>query len=137
MKMYEAIARAADARTRCLVTGNQEWRDIWTEKLRAMQKELPSGSGIDNGTKIIMDECDITRIVLICDYHHMNQDGFYDGWTHHRIVAKPTFMGIDVRVATGPNKNDIKEYLANVYGDALDTEYDDPTRPAELAEVTS
>ena len=49
----------------------------------------------------------------------MNEGGFYDGWTTHDIIVTPSLVTtIDVRV-TGRNKNDIKDYLAEMFDDVL------------------
>lgn len=97
----QRIAHLVAARANCAKTGNTEWYGKHSDALDAIERELPSGSGIDDGTKIDRNKTTATRIVLIAGYHHMNENGMYDGWTSHRITITPTFDGIDVRV-TGP-----------------------------------
>jgi hypothetical protein len=48
----------------------------------------------------------------------MNGDGYYDGWTDHTVIVTPTFSGIDITV-TGRDKNDIKNYIGEVFYDCL------------------
>jgi hypothetical protein len=53
--------------------------------------------------------------VFTCSYHHMNSDGYYDGWTEHEIIAKPSLVhGIDLEVK-GRNRNEIKDYLHDTF----------------------
>ncbi len=92
------------------------------KRLTIMQDELPSGSGIDCGTEIDLDESSGKKIVLSLSYHHMNDGGMYDGWTDHKVILEPSFSGYDIRV-TGRDRNQIKEYLADTFAHALDTEY--------------
>ena len=84
----------------------------WECHKKKILDSMPSGSGIDNGTKVISVQD--SRVILSCEFHHMNANGYYDGWTKHNIVFYSEFCGVRVAV-TGVNKNDIKEYLADVY----------------------
>ena len=87
-------------------------------KLHALEDSLPSGSGIDGGTKIDKSSKP-DRLILTMSFHHMDETGTYDGWTEHAIIVKPSLaFGVDIKI-TGRDKNGIKEYLAEVYQDAL------------------
>jgi hypothetical protein len=125
------IAETADWAERAQNNESAQWGDIARSRLAQLVDLLPSGSGIDNGTKLV--SADSTKIVLSAEYHHMNDGGYYDGWTTHRITIRAQFGGIDVTIG-GRNRDDIKEYLAQVYYDALSaqvTEFVDPeTREA-------
>jgi hypothetical protein len=81
---------------------------------------LPSGSGVDSGCAIDLDRQKPGRIVIDCSFHHMNEGGYYDGWTEHQVIVTPCFgHWPDIRV-TGRNRNDIKEYLGELFRHALD-----------------
>lgn len=86
---------------------------------------LPSGSGIDCGTKL--DESSTSeRLVFTFGFHHMDECGFYDGWTEHKAIVTPTLTshsGFKLRI-TGRDRNDIKEYLHQVFDSALDESID-------------
>lgn len=88
------------------------------EMLASLKDCLPSGSGIDSGTTIEIADCLENLIVLSCSYHHMNYVGYYVGWTDHTIRVSPTFDGFDLRI-TGKDRNDIRDYLGEVYYHAL------------------
>jgi hypothetical protein len=104
----------------CIKNHNSLWEERHRQRLEWLEKNvLPSGSGIDCGTKILYDECQPgKRVVLFAEFHHMNETGYYDGWTEHRIVVRPIFSGIDIQIG-GRNRNDIKDYLADVYYNVL------------------
>lgn len=95
---------------------NAQWGPIARKRLDQLVNMLPSGCGIDCGTKLV--SASASRIVLECSFHHMNDCGYYDGWTEHRITVRPTFDGMELTIS-GRNRNDIKEYLHEVYALAL------------------
>lgn len=115
MKVYQAIASAISAMPR-------EWAE---ERLDLIEREyLPSGSGIDAGCKILVEESHKDRIVIQTEFHHMNEVGYYDGWTQHKIIVTPSLIyGFDLRI-TGRDRNGIKEYLAQLFSHALEQEFD-------------
>lgn len=119
-KVYEHIARAL---LHIEMTANEESR---AEKMLLLEEWVrshgPSGSGIDTGTKL--ERSTSERIVLRCEFHHMNDAGYYTGWTSHTVIVKPSFCtGIEVSI-TGHDKNQIKEYLGDVYYQWLKEEID-------------
>ena len=117
----QEIAYIADAYNRCVETGNHEWAEKHGETLEWIRKQfLPSGAGIDSGCEIVTDECRPDKIVLSFGYHHMNDAGMYDGWTQHKAIIKPAFRGLNICI-TGPNRNDVKDYLFEVFSDAMDS----------------
>jgi len=45
----------------------------------------------------------------------MNEHGFYDGWTEHRITVKPSLaFGFELTIS-GRDRNEIKDYLSDVF----------------------
>lgn len=117
-QLYVVLAETIDSYHRCKTHKNEEWLSIHEERLENLAtNHLPSGSGIDSGTTI-----DITRsnrkIVLDTGFHHMNEAGFYDGWTHHTIIVRPEFGSFRLSIS-GRDRNQIKKYLHNVFYHAL------------------
>lgn len=131
--LIKAIASRIDARRNCLAkipnakTGEGlpavEWFGKHTDWLHAAEKKyLPSGAGIDSGTKIDLDHSTGDRIVFTTSYHHMDQNGMYDGWTEHTVTVRPSFVyGLDIRIS-GRDRNQIKDYLADVFRECLEQE---------------
>ncbi len=117
--VIQMIASTLQSRRNCLkANASLEWVPKHEDTLKNLQYELPSGSGIDHGTKIDLDASNDSRIVLQMDYHHMNENGYYDGWTSHTIKVTPTFEGFDLAIG-GRDRNQIKEYLADILHHAL------------------
>lgn len=116
--VVEAISRATVARLNCIARGNADATARWDRYLSAIQREcLPSGSGFDNGTAIV--GADSASVVLRTAFHHMDEQGSYDGWTTHRVTARASFaLGMELTIG-GPNRNDIKDYIADVFQAAL------------------
>tara|TARA_R110000868_G_scaffold96843_3_gene266311 strand:- start:2456 stop:2845 length:390 start_codon:yes stop_codon:yes gene_type:complete len=116
--IYQVIAGRTEAIKSCIKTGSKEWEDKHGEILDAIEKDLPRGSGIDSGTTIDRELTTRSKIVLKTAYHHMDTNGYYDGWTEHTVIVTPSFDGIDIRI-TGRNRNDIKDYLHEIFDHAL------------------
>jgi len=116
LPLYRLIARAGDALRHATNNGNEEWQQAWQELLEKCEELLPSGSGFDAGTEIEYAGSD--KIVLRTAYHHMI-DGYYDGWTEHTVTVIPSLAhGFDIRVG-GRDRNNVKEYIAEVFVDVL------------------
>lgn len=117
------IVTTLRAKANCERVDNAAWLERHTDLLQWIERNrLPSGSGINCGTRIDWAKSTDARLVLTCSFHHMDENGMYDGWTNHSVIVVPTFSGIDVRV-TGRNRNQIKEYLADTFFEALTQRY--------------
>lgn len=119
MKVYQFLADLCERAKR-------KNDDDYLDEARNFVKQYgPSGSGIDCGTRLVKGGNG--RLVLDFDYHHMNDCGMYDGWTHHTIHIVPILSSdYDIRI-TGRDRNDIKEMLYDQYIEFLNTEYTDFT----------
>ncbi len=124
-KLYAVLASLVQARANCAESHNEEWFVRHTERaLKLVSEYMPSGSGIDNGTKLDIDISGPNKLVFLTSYHHMNDCGYYDGWTEHTVIVTPSLQhGFEVRI-TGRDRNDTKEYLHDVFCEALDTDCD-------------
>ena len=128
IKVYRRIAQLVDARWRCLKSDNNGWAQRHDEQLATIERELlPSGSGVDNGTKINRTESTAERLVLDVSFHHMNEVGMYVKWTEHKVIITPSLLhGFDMRI-TGKNYRQIKDYLGDLYHEALSKDYVEDT----------
>ena len=117
--IVEAIASRLQAWENC----QYPWRRIHTEKIEELVKEfLPSGAGCDNGTQFDFCKSTPERLILYVDFHHMSEGGMYDGWTHHTIVVRPSFVyKVDIQIG-GKDRNGVKEYLDDTMRIALTQE---------------
>lgn len=119
-KTYALLASHIAAYHNCKASGNTEWLNRHADAVERICKQiLPSGSGIDSGSTIDLGECTAEKIVIHADYHHMNDGGYYDGWTEHAIRVTPSFIGgLSLRVS-GRDRNMIKDYLSDTFHQAL------------------
>lgn len=123
MKVYQSIARKMNAITNCVKSGNTEWEVKHADHIEEIVKnQMPSGSGIDTGTKFDFAKSTENKLIFTFEYHHMNDSGMYDGWTNHVLTIKPSLtFGFDMTIS-GSNRNQIKDYLYEVYRNALEEE---------------
>jgi|SRR5579859_1715082 len=109
--LYSELASAVQARLNCKRTDNSEWHDKHTDTIEHLVDNfLPHGSGYDSGTKIDLDRSHGEKLVFITSFHHMNDSGYYCGWTEHTVTVTPSFSGINMRIS-GRNRNDIKDMM--------------------------
>ena len=126
-KRYQVIATAVQARINCMKDDNQdanriEWTERWTDVIERETAQLPSGSGIDSAPKFDFDASTPEKLVFTFGYHHMNENGMYDGWTEHSLIVTPSLQfGFHLRI-TGKDRKQIKDYLYEIFQSALSEE---------------
>lgn len=130
MRVAEKIALHVDALRRCEMQGKKDMVQHWKEQIdRIVERYLPRGCGFDAGTQLSVEDSQPERLVFYTSYHHMDGYGYYTCWTHHRVVVRPSFVyGVDVQVS-GPNRGDIKDYIANLFTECLLAEAEEPPLP--------
>lgn len=125
--LYQFIAECLTALPNAENSGNHGLVDRWKAALAQCDGMLPRGDGFDNGSVIVKAESDGNKIVIATSYHHV-ENGYYDGWTEHRVTVRPSLAhGIDLSVS-GRDRNEVKGYIAETFGVCLRREID----PAEL-----
>ena len=91
-----------------------------TPDLPSLEDLLPSGSGIDCGTKI-SPKSTRNKTVLICEYHKMDKAGGYSGWTTYKIIITPDLRwGFNLKIV-GKDHDGLKEYLYDIYSEYLNS----------------
>lgn len=123
-KLFRVLAQLLNARARCANDGDKtEWFQKHSERIEALvKKHFPSGAGFDNGTKINIDNSSDETLVFHTSFHHMDENGMYDGWTEHVVQVEPSLAFEFTLKISGKNKNDIKEYIHEVFHESLSTE---------------
>lgn len=112
--IYQRIAHLLAAIENCEKAGNTEWEEKHRDRLKVIMNTAPSGSGWDLGTKID-NESTPEELVFYGAFHHLDENGTYAGWTKHTIIVRGSLLfGINVKV-TGINRNDIKDYLGDLF----------------------
>ena len=113
--LYSELAQAIQARKSCEQSGNTEWFDKCSSRIKTIEDLLPHGSGFDSGTKVNLEASHADRLVFETSFHHMTDSGMYDGWTEHTVTVTPAFIGdYHIRIS-GRNVNDIKEFIAEEF----------------------
>lgn len=125
--LYSELSGLIEARSNCVKANNVAWFDRHEETiLKLVNQHMPSGSGFDSGTKIDLDASHADKLVFTTAFHHMDENGYYDGWTEHTIIVIPSLhFGFHLRVS-GRNRNDIKELIHQDFDHAMraDVAYD-------------
>lgn len=116
----------------------QENKDHFAVLIEDFGREhLPHGSGLNGVVEIDLDRSNPEKIVINCEYHHMCKSGFYGEWTNHTVTITPSFNGFNIKIS-GRNRNDIKEYLYDVFSYAMGEVVEHKTmidQPSLLAKV--
>lgn len=95
---------------------NAEWESITRDQLEILCELLPSGSGFDCGTTFDFLKSLPTKLLFTFEYHHLNDNGYYDRWTKHIVKVVPTFGSFELSIS-GPDYNQSKEYFYQVFND--------------------
>ena len=122
MKLYQQFAQTFAALTNCRNNATlNDWETKHEERLEQLCKDyMPSGAGFDAGTTFDATASKPERLVFSTAFHHMNEVGVYDGWTHHTVIVKASLAhGFTLHI-TGRNKNDIKSFLGDEFHMILD-----------------
>lgn len=126
-KLYQELASLITARQNCINSNNQEWLGRHEDRIKALVKQyMPSGSGVDCGTKLDIDASNGDKLVFTFSYHHMNDGGYYDGWTDHKAIVTPSLaFGFSMRI-TGRDRNQIKDYFHDIFRESLESALPSP-----------
>lgn len=108
-----------------LKTVNENYLNLCESRIDKLESLLPSGSVIDCGCKIDREKSGLKKVIINLSFHHMNNGGYYDGWTEHKIIITPNLSEYpDIKI-TGRNKDQIKEYLCDIFSDCLFAEVEE------------
>lgn len=123
MKFYQSLAVSFQAYLNCVNSKSKPWEDRHRATIESLVKEhMPSGSGFDSGTTFDFVASKSELLVFNTSFHHMDEHGYYCGWTSHSVIVTPSLcFGFDLRI-TGRDRNDIKDYIGEVFNAALHTE---------------
>lgn len=128
--MAAAFESCKAALVNCNKSGNEEWRQRWHTRLNGLVDLIPSGSGIDRGPRA-HGSVDVSpqEIRFEIGFHHMDDNGHYDGWTDHTVIIRPAFDGVRVSVS-GRNRRDVKDSIheAMEYAFTRHVAWDEPAQ---------
>jgi len=119
-KLYQALAGAVDAHHTCVAHNNAECAVKHKKALKKLTDGfLPSDSGVNGSTKLDVNKSTGEKLVLYTSFHHMNDSGMYNGWTEHVVTVRASLIHGVLLTISGRNRNQIKDYLYEVYDAAL------------------
>lgn len=135
--LYSELSRLVQARRNCAHDNKvsqqlnkltpefvpSEWFDRHTDTIEKLVSDhMPHGSGFDSGAKLDLDRSHADKLVFTTSFHHMNDGGFYDGWTEHTVTVTPSLSNeFNLRIS-GRNRNDIKEMMYQEFDYLLRTD---------------
>ena len=122
MLLFRELATLVAAKKNCEKAGNTEWYSRHTDRLLQLVKEyMPSGSGVDNGTQLDIDNSSASKLEFLIAYHNMNEAGYYDGWLYFRaIVTGSLTADFDLQIIG--KGQDLRDYIYDLISDALRSE---------------
>ena len=123
-KLYKHFSGTLQAYQNCIKTGNEIWEKKHLEKLNAMIDELPHGSGIDSDVELNLEKSNPNKLVFNFSFHFMDENGMYDGWIDYKLTVIPDLYNDFYLNITGRNKQEIKDYLYEIFDYALKQEVD-------------
>lgn len=123
--VYAALSSALQAHINCCEGhGTEEWAQRWENVIEYIMKHhFPSGSGFDEGTSFDWERSTPQTLVFKTSFHHMNENGYYDGWTVHLVRVRPCFDGVSITIS-GKDRNFIKELIADRFYQLVSDEID-------------
>ena len=126
--VYQELISKIVAMQNCNKSENFDWYDRHELAIEEIENNnLPSGSGIDSGTRVNLDKTTANKLVIDSSYHCMNQDGYYDGWIDFTVTVTPSLLSdidIDIKGNFSQRHNkyaDVKDYLYDVFNMSLCT----------------
>jgi hypothetical protein len=124
-KVYQKLAVSFNARQNCIQSNNETWRERHEQTIQdTCENYLPHGAGFDVGTSFDLERSRDNRLVLCTSFHHMDEYGYYCGWSEHDIIVTPDLIHDFMLRITGRNVRDIKDYIYQVFEIALSEEID-------------
>jgi len=112
LPLYCALTRALKWQSQV----NENFRDEADFRVKNLVDRLPHGSGIDGVTTVEMKN---GVLFIHISFHHMNENGMYDGWTNHTIRVKSSLERNFELTISGRDRNDVKEYLGEMFDEVL------------------
>lgn len=127
------LANVLQAYLNCKASGNDEWLEKHEARINEMCNGLPHGSGFDSGVTFDTDESTSTRLIFRTSFHHMDENGYYCGWTDHDVRVTPAFGGFNLYIS-GRDYRGIKDYMYQVFNEAfyIGETYEKPALPQPI-----
>jgi hypothetical protein len=118
--LISRIYRTLQAMDNCSKNNKPGWCKNHSYYLDELEKNyLPRGSGIDSGCTIDRAFKE-NKIVINVPFHLMCENGYYCGWQDFKIICKPEFDGISMKITSNAkDKFFLKDYLYDLFDNCL------------------
>jgi hypothetical protein len=80
------------------------------------REHLPHGSGYDSGCTVDMEHSTPNKIVILCPFHHMDENGYYNGWEYYKVTVTPTFTGDGMHLKVSGGRKEHRDLIAEQVG---------------------
>jgi len=108
------FSRSLEAYQSCVKSNNTDWQDKHKDYIETECKKLPHGSGLDAGVEFDFDASTPLKLVFRTSFHHLDENGYYSGWSDHSLIISPEFGYYHIKI-TGKDRNQIKDYLSQLF----------------------
>jgi len=126
MKVYQRLAQLVTAINSD--NTNEYWLNRYEDELKRIMGTMPHGSGLDTDCVLDIEKSNNTKLVFNQSYHVMKDD-YYTHWINFKVIITPNLgYDFDVKLVgnfSQRNNQDIKEYILDVYSEALNREVKD------------
>jgi hypothetical protein len=127
-KKYQCLASAFKSYSYYISKNNNDTAEMFMNDIKQLIESLPHGSGIDSTTNFSYLSSKEDKLIITSGYHHMDNNGYYDGWTDFKIILTPSWYGFNLKIQGAfPRKYaDTREYLEDLFATDLDQGYTHP-----------
>jgi len=116
--VVEALTSCVVAINNCAKSKNEEWLERHQQTLHNIMEKAPHGDGID-GDGIEFSHGSEKVLQFSVSFHHMDENGYYDGWSKHIVTVKPSLLDRFEIQVSGRDRNGIKELLRQTFDNWL------------------
>lgn len=94
MKFYQRIAGCLP-----LDETNRRRHNKQVATIEKLIQRFDTGSGFDGRAAFNWDESHRNKLVFLIPYHHMNDAGYYDGWSKLKVTVIPDLVfGVHIKI---------------------------------------
>lgn len=107
--------REFSAHVAATIQCKDEYKQPHLDAINKFCEVLPHGSGLDGKVEFQLENSNPEKLVFFLEFHHLDDNGYYCGWTSHNLIITPSLQyGFKIKI-TGKNFRDIKDYLMDTF----------------------
>ena len=125
-KLYQVIANKLQAMKNLENMDDPNgWYDKHAKSIEDLIKDhFPHGSGFDGDVWLDFNLSNPEKLVFSAEFHHLNENGYYDGWPTLKVTVKASLSYGIVFKVTGPKRKYVGDagYFYSIFDEFLETE---------------